>query len=91
MKVLLITLIDDTVLVHPIDKIFLDLMRANKVDLKTPIDHPIYAGICHTICVNGMKDQNAPEDIYRHIAPSQIKSVTMDFNYKPAVTIDHEK
>jgi hypothetical protein len=71
-KTLIITLIDGRVIHRDIT---LDNLQ---VPIGAPANHPSYAMLCQSIGVSGYTDiDSVTESSYTHIAPSQIKCVTV--------------
>lgn len=74
---LLIELVDGSVIKRDIS----DEPEIKKLPIGTPANSPTFAGICQAIACGGFSSQDT--DIgpkkYKHIAPSQIKTVSVEF------------
>jgi hypothetical protein len=72
-KLLIITLIDGRTIER-------DLSQEKSLPIGAPANSEYYAMLCQTISANGYTDVDFVSDKhYRHIAPSQIKSVEISF------------
>jgi hypothetical protein len=80
-KIIIIELVDGRKILRDISKEdFKDHTGRPLLLLNAPANHPVYAGICQAICAGGYTDIEANnENRYTHIAPSQIKSVSFQF------------
>lgn len=80
-KIITITLVDDRKIEVDItaEKIY-DQAGREVLLLNAPVDHPAYLIRVSTIAMGGYTDRDRSNDKrYSHIAPSQIKSVSLEF------------
>lgn len=61
-------------------EIIRDISNENIAPIGSPANHESYARMCSIISVNGYTDTaKTDSETYTHIAPSQIKSVAVEF------------